>query len=118
VSDNNPEIKKEAVSNPLAGHLNITVSLPDTIKIKMVDATALEDYEIWFFLSSLLFGVFIGFGVPSIQSCEATSGLDKLLAIITGVFFVLFVFSLIVALRKRHSLKSKSKEVSLKVTTL
>ena len=116
--ENNPEIKKDATTNPLAGHLNITVSLPDTIKIKMVDASALEDYEIWFFISSLLFAVVVGFGVPYLQSCEVSSWGDRILGINTGIFFVLFVLSLIIALRKRHALKAKSKEVNLKVTNL
>ena len=115
MSDNNPEIKKEATSNPLAEHLNITVSLPDTIQIKMVDARVLEDYEIWFFISTLLFGAVIGFGVPFLQSCEAAKGGDALLGAITGVWLVLFAVSFIVALRKRHALKCKSKEVTLKV---
>ena len=113
--DNNPEINKEAISNPLAEHLNITVSLPETIQVKMVDARVLEDYEIWFFISSLLFAVVVGFGVPFLQSCETAAGANTMLAANTGVFIILFGVSLIVALRKRHSLKCKSKEVTFKV---
>lgn len=121
MADNNSEIKKDATSNPLAEHLNITVSLPDTIAIKMVDARVLEDYEIWFFIASLLFAVVVGFGVPFFQSCETPAGsekanVDKLLGVNMGVFALLFVVSLIVALRKRHALKSKSREVPLKVS--
>lgn len=120
--ENNPEISKDATGNPLAEHLSITVSLPDTIEIKMVDARVLEDYEIWFFLSSLLFGAVIGFGVPFCQSLETSNGSDTskgsdtLLGVITAVWAVLFVVCLIVALNKRHILKSKSKVVPFKAT--
>jgi hypothetical protein len=116
VPDNNPEIKKEATSNPLAEHLNITVSLPDTIQVKMVDAKVLEDYEIWFFISSLLFAAVVGFGVPFLQSCETATGADTMLAANTGVWLILFGVSLIIALRKRHILKCKSREVTFKAT--
>jgi len=115
VADNQQEITRDATANPLAEHLTVTVSMPDTIQIRMVDARVLEDYEIWFFISSLLFAVVVGFGVPLLQSYKAPNGVDNMLLANTGVFIVLFGVSLIVALRKRYALKCKSKTITLKV---
>jgi len=71
-----------------------------------------------FFISSLLFAAVVGFGVPFILSFETATGSDKLLGAITGVWLVLFIASFIVALKKRHALRAKGKEVNLKVTPL
>ncbi len=103
-------------TNPLMKSLNITLSVPEVIEIKMVDATALSDYEIWFFISSLLFGFFTAFVVPFIQSLQSSSSnIDWLLGGNTLAFFLLFAVSVFVALLKRRKLQRKSKSVELKV---
>jgi hypothetical protein len=109
-----PEVNQNAVSNPLASNLNITLSVPDTIEIKMVDASALSDYEIWFFIASLLFGVVTGFAVPFIQSIEIKT--DCLLGVNALIFLLLFIIALAMAIRKRNQLKKKSRTVDLKVS--
>jgi len=112
-----PEINRNAISNPLASNLNITLSVPDTIEIKMVDASALSDYEIWFFIASLLFGVVTGFLVPFIQSCEGDPRKpDWLLGINTLIFILLFIVAMTMAIKKRNLLKKKSRVVDLKVS--
>jgi len=109
-----PEVNRNAVSNPLASNLNITLSVPDTIEIKMVDASALSDYEIWFFIASLLFGVVTGFAVPFIQSIEIKT--DWLLGVNALIFLSLFIIALAMAIKKRNQLKKKSRTVDLKVS--
>jgi hypothetical protein len=111
VPEDDPKISRDASNNPLADQLRITLSVPDTIEIKMVDARVLEDYEIWFFVSSLLFAAVIGFGVPTVQSCESAAKIDKSLCAMTAVWLVLFVVCVFVAFKKRYILKSKSRVI-------
>jgi hypothetical protein len=112
-----PEVNRNAVSNPLASNLNITLSVPDTIEIKMVDATALSDYEVSFFVASLLFGIVTGFAVPFIQSFKGEPAKpDWLLGINTLIFLLLFIIAMVWAFRKRNLLKTKSRVVDLKVS--
>jgi len=37
----------EPSDNPLARGLNITVSIPETVEIRTVNASVLADYEVW-----------------------------------------------------------------------
>ena len=53
----------EQYSAPFA----VSISFPESVVIKMVDATALNDYEVNIFLSSLFFSVFIGFVVTMLS---------------------------------------------------
>ena len=83
----------------------------------MVDATALSDYEIWFFIASLLFGIVTGFAVPFIQSFQGEAAKPNwLLGINTIIFLLLFVIAMTMAIRKRNQLKKKSRVVDLKVS--
>ena len=107
--------ERTPTTNPLAENLNITLSIPETIDIKMVDASALTDFEIWFFGSSLLFSVAIGFLVPFVQSVIKKE-MDGLLGANAGVFLLLFIGAFCVTIYKRSLLKKKSRKTTLYLT--
>ncbi|HEX2085561.1 MAG TPA: hypothetical protein VHF89_07755 [Solirubrobacteraceae bacterium] len=62
---------KEAAepAQPFADGIQFNLSIPP-LETRLVDATVLEEYEIWIVWSSLLFSGFIGFLVAFIQSVE------------------------------------------------
>lgn len=101
-------------TNPLAKNLNITLSIPETISIRMVDASVLADFEIWFFVSSLLFSATIGFLVPFVQSI-INQRADILIGANAGVFLILFVVSICVTIYKRCLLRKKSRDITLAI---
>jgi F0F1-type ATP synthase assembly protein I len=96
--------------NPVANNLNITVSLPESIEIKMVNASVLADYEIFLFISSAFVSVFVGFFTAYFQDTT-----KLYLLVNTLVFFVISIVFIIVTFRKRKSLNSKTKNIRLKL---
>ena len=98
-------------SNPLSGALNITVSIPESIDIKMVDASALTDFEIWIYISSLLSNFAIGFWISYSQNIEPK--LDRILFWVSCSFSLLFIASIIVAIYKRTLLSKKTRKFSV-----
>ena len=99
--------------NPFSKGLNVMVSVPDTIEIRMVDASVLGDYEVWFFISSILVSAVVGFFVASLQSED-----EKIFLINTYIFVILFIISIIMAILKRNKLRTKSKKINLKATEI
>ena len=98
----------EPSSDPLAGALNIMVSVPETIEIEMVDSSALSQYEVWALISSTLFSAVIAFLVAIVQS-----GVSFSLMVCEIVFFVLFVITSIAAYQKRRQMKQKGKKIDI-----
>ena len=70
--------------NPLAQFSNITVSMPESVEVRFVDASTLFDYEIWSLLTSILSSAVVGFLVGYFQADE---GNKQLYGWIAGVFF-------------------------------
>lgn len=101
--------------NPVAASLNILVSIPETIEIKMVDASVLADYEVWFFISSVLASATVGFLVATIQAVAAKQSATAV-GCMTGTFFVLLLISIGMTFYKRNKLRKKAKQVKLKVS--
>lgn len=101
----------EQSDNPVASALNLTVSVPEAIEIKMVDASVLADFEVWFFISSILSSATIGFFVAYLQSED-----DTALLINAFIFLLLFVITLSMTFYKRYKLRKKSKKITLKAT--
>lgn len=64
--------ESEPSDNPFAKGLNVTVSVPQTVEVRMVDAAALSDYEVLFFISSILGSAVVGFfdRLDSGERCE------------------------------------------------
>lgn len=105
------------VPNPVHDAFNISVLVPEEITIRMVDASALADYEVWFFLSSLLSSAFIGFLVAYVQaSNNSADPLARPLFWIATIIGLLFVVSFVMAIAKRSLLRRKGRTMKLKTS--
>lgn len=103
--------------NPAASPFNITVSVPDCIEIKMVDASTLGDYEIWVFIASIISNAVIGFLVAYFQAIDAKSSNAVYIGWTWIVFFILFVIALANAIMMRRRLKKKGRNIQLKTSS-
>lgn len=99
--------------NPFAHSASIAVSVPETVEIKLVDASALADYEVWILITSILSSTVVGFGVATIQA-QAQPVQGTLLAgtIVSGV---LGIISALMAFAKRRRLTAKTKRLKFRV---
>lgn len=102
--------------NPSANPFNVTVSVPESIQVTMVDASALSDYEVWFFIASLLGGALTGFIVAYMQAIDANAPSRAAVGWMTLLLAVLFLIAVSMAFGKRASLKRKGKVIKLKTT--
>jgi hypothetical protein len=112
-----PAQRGEPTDNPLAGGLSISVYVPETIEIKMVDASVLSAYEIWVFIASILASTTVGFWVAYTQALDSKLPTVPYILHTTQVFGGLFIISAITAFTKRRILSRKSKSVKLSVTS-
>ena len=103
----------ESSANPIAGGLNVLVSVPETIEIKMVNASTLEEYEIWFFISSILANFLAGFAVSFVMS-----DFNLVLAANTAAFLILFGVAVLVTIRKRSRLQAKARTLRFKASQI
>ena len=107
MSNNTPN----SVSNPLAENFNVVVSIPQAVNIKLVDASLLNEFEIWMYLSTVLLNISTGFWVSYVQNTDEP--LEKILCWTAVCFTLIFVFTLVVAIYKRVKMNKKSKNVEL-----
>jgi hypothetical protein len=106
--------------NPLEG-LGVNVFIPD-LEVRMVNASALEDYEIWFGTTSVLVAAAVGFFAAYIQSSEPNASghgthHESTLLI---VMFLFLAFSIGGAARTfilRARIKRKSRSYAMQVTS-
>lgn len=103
-------------SNPSGTPFNVVVSIPESIEIKMVDASMLSDYEVWFFISSMLVSAVTGFLVAFVQALDSKSAIATSLGYMALVLGLLLVVSLITTFVKRSKLQKKGKSISLKTS--
>ena len=105
-------VARPATSNPVVRGLNVMVSIPESVEVRMVDASVLGDYEVWIFIASLVSNLGVGFLVAYLQEDAHDSAL-----LVNSIFFiVMFGMCLGMALRKRHRLRAKSRQISLRAT--
>ena len=90
----------------LAETINVTVSVPQSLEIELVNSSVLHDYEIWGLISAILSNAVIGIFVATMQS-----GWSFPLVFPGVVFLVLFIITFIVTLHKRKQLKRKAKSI-------
>jgi hypothetical protein len=109
--------KLPPAENPIGDSFNIVVSVPESIQIKMVDASSLADYEVWVFIASIISNAFVGFLVAYFQAVDAKSPSVSYVGWTTVVFSILLLVSLITALWKRNMLKKKGRDVKLKTSS-
>jgi hypothetical protein len=97
-----------ASENPLIRAFDVSLLVPESVEVRMVDASALANYEVWVFIASVLSNAVLGFLVAFFQSDESWSLLASAL-----VFFVLFVVSASWAFVQRRQLRKRSRRVKL-----
>lgn len=109
--EQNPKASNE--SNPIGEELMVEVSIPEKIEIKMVDASSLNDFELWSLLASIFCNFFVGFLVASISNTE-----EKRVGLywsITGIFLAFSIFSIIMMVIRRKKMRVKTKCLQLGV---
>jgi hypothetical protein len=98
---------EDQMDNPSPeGGIEVTLSVPASIEVKMVNAATLEDYEVWFFLSSLAGSAFSGFLVATLQATEEKRLSWLLFTVFIGLLFIVFIYQ---TFTKRNRLKKTSK---------
>lgn len=109
--------KSPAADNPAQEPFNIVVTVPAAIQVKMVDASALADYEIWVFIASILSNAAVGYLVAYFQAVDAKSSSTTYIGWTAFVFIILFAVTTITAFRKRASLSKKGRDIQLKTSS-
>ncbi|MGK9199445.1 hypothetical protein [Sinorhizobium meliloti] len=104
------------VPNPIGNGFNVSVLVPEQISIRMVDASALTDYEYHIFVASIFASATIGFLVPCVQEYRSNGALAFPFLLMTLLLAAVFIGSLAVALLKRRSLRRSGKEIKLTTT--
>lgn len=99
--------------NPFATAASISVSVPETVEIKLVDASALADYEVWSLLTSILSSAVVGFTVASVQA--SGQGIQHALFAVTGTFAILTAICGVMAVVKRRKLTTKTRRLRFRV---
>lgn len=99
-------------TNPFAQSANILVSVPENVEVRLVDASALGDYEIWSLISSILSSAVIGFGVAYFQAPDSEKGSYLAIEI---VWLSLLVICAITAIVKRRKLTAKTRRIRFRV---
>jgi hypothetical protein len=106
--------RSESSQEPASSDFNILVSIRESIEVKMVDATALNDYEIWFTFAGVDLSAFTGFLIATMQAT------DRLVAQALGgasvLFGAIFVVGLVMTLVKRHSFHKRGRVVKLRAS--
>lgn len=105
-----------ASQEPHDSGLNVLVSIPRSIEVKMVDATNLADYEIWLFGSSALLSVVTGFLVAYMQ--EEVPAVAKVLGIAVLIFLGLFGLCLTMTFVKRYAVRRKGRTFRVKTSNI
>jgi predicted permease len=105
--------------NPMEG-LGVNVLVPD-LEVRMVNAGALEEYEIWFGMSSVFAAAVVGFLVAYIQSfhtnAKGDEHSDPTLLVVALVFLLLFLGAMIRTIVLRLRIRRKSRSYPMRVTS-
>ena len=99
-------------SNPIGDEVIVEVAMPKSFKIKMVEASKLEDLKIWGGIFLLLTNVFVGFFVAACTNEEPIK--QSLLWWITGVFGVFTVGAFIMTVWKNHQMETQETRINMK----
>lgn len=103
---------KPPTGNPFAHTANITLSVPESVEVKLVDASALADYEVWIVLTSILSSAVTGFLVAIVQAPPLDQGRYS---VITEIFGILMLVCAFMAVVKRRKLSNKARRVRFRV---
>lgn len=106
--------KAEIETNPIGSELEVEVSIPEKFEIKMVDASSLNDYELWGAITSVICNFLVGFLVAAISNTETER--CGILWCITGIFIAFLTFSIWMTYKKRKQMTIKKKTIKMGVT--
>ncbi len=109
-----------ATRNPLEG-MGVNVFMP-ALELRLVNASALEDYEIWFGATSILAAAAVGFFAAFIQSTEknatgAGTHHDSTLLLVTLLFLAFSLASTIRTGILRARIKKATQRYPMQVTS-
>jgi hypothetical protein len=109
-----PDMKQETTrvrphsgNNPETG-LTVSLSIPKSIDVPLVNASVLSDYEAWIFVASVLANAVVGFLVAGLPNKDGS------LLAITLMFSILFVVAIMMAFSKRRQMRKKTKRLTLR----
>jgi len=105
--------RREPSPNPFAQSANVTITVPETVEIRLVDASALADYEIWSIFTSIFSSAVVGFVVAYFQ---ATVTAEQHLFLITAILFlIVMTISILMAIAKRRRLTARARKVRFRL---
>ncbi|MFY0483471.1 hypothetical protein ACI6PS_12780 [Flavobacterium sp. PLA-1-15] len=104
-------VSSNSVGNPLGNNLNVVVTVPHTVKVKLVDASLLNEFEVWMYFSGILLNAVTGFWVSYVQNTVRET--DKVLWWISLILTILFAFTSGVAINRRIKMNKNSKDIEL-----
>jgi len=104
-----PEGEGHSTANSGGHPFAVNVSYPETVTIRMVDASALGDYEFSLLLAGFFCNAAVGFIVAAITIEEDA----VLMWTLSAIFTVVTVMFLVWALIKRRTMNQRAKTVSL-----
>lgn len=106
--------------NPVEGW-GVNVLVPD-LEVRMVNAGALEEYEIWFGMASIFASAVVGFFVAYLQSFHTDAkGVEHSEPVFLGVAILFCLFLIGAAARAfvlRRRISRKSQSYAMRVTSL
>ena len=103
---------QKPTANPFAQSANITLSIPETVEVKLVDASVLADYEIWILLTSILSSAVTGFVVAIVQAPTNDQGRYIANAVI---FSLLMLGAALMGHYKRKKLGKNARKIRFRV---
>jgi hypothetical protein len=98
--------------NPFAGSTNVTISVPESVDIRLVDASTLADLAIWSLLTSIFSSAVVGFLVAFVQADPGKGGHHLTIAI---VFALTMLFTGVMMFFKGRRLYQKARKVSFRL---
>jgi hypothetical protein len=93
---------------------SVSISFPEDVTIRMVDASSLNDYEAFLFFTGLFCNIACGFAVTAISSADGRQSNTT----IAAIFVVLTVGFFGWALFKRRAMSKKAKSFKLKTSNV
>ena len=120
--ENSENIKVHSSSNPAGNQFDLELWMPEKFELKMVNASSLNDYEIWGVITSILCNFAVGFAVAAITYTKETDSADMvikssqqvqdLLWSVFVIFFILVIASGIFAFHKRRKMNMRAKKIN------
>ena len=99
-------------TNPFAHSANVTISVPESVEVRLVDASVLADYEVWSLATSILSSAVVGFLVAYLQSAQEYKGV---FLVIACVFAALAVLTGFMAHANRRKIRKQARSVRFRV---